>query len=211
MKIKSVLCSLALVCMFGVALDAAAQIAEGAAAALSPRDEMAATIERLVSVAEAYPGDKNLETRKAEMRKVIEPKFDFQQMSQLSLGVQWAKISSEERSEFAKVFSDLLAKTYLNRISTVSRGMVRITGDKVKENKALVRTMVTFRGDEFPLDYKLVNRQGSWKVYDVIIENIGLVVNYRNEFAGIIRKEKFSGLMKRLRDKLAAPDKPESK
>ena len=187
-------------------LGSAAAPDVSAESATRPRAEMSKTIDRLVEIAEAYPGDKNLEIRKSSMRKVIEPKFDFQLMSQLSLGPQWAKITPAERDEFVQVFSDLLAKTYLNRISTVTRGMVRITGDKVRDNKALVRTMVAYRGDEFPLDYKLIERDGEWKVYDVIIENIGLVVNYRNEFAGIIRKEQFSGLMKRLREKLNKSD-----
>ena len=182
-------------------------VSAAAQAQIGPREEMSKTIEKLVTIAEANPGDQNAEKRQREMRGVIEPEFSFRQMSQLSLGPQWTKITPQEQDEFVAVFSDLLAKTYLNRISTIKRGMVKITGDKIRGDKALVKTTVVYKGDEFPLDYKLVNRDGAWKVYDVIIENIGLVVNYRNEFAGIIRKEQFSGLMNRLREKLAAPDR----
>ncbi|NLF25242.1 MAG: ABC transporter substrate-binding protein [Deltaproteobacteria bacterium] len=208
MKLKSYVCILLACCLSWAAVDVASQEREAQPqpALVTPREEMSKILDQLVDIAEAHPGDKNLEVRKTEMRKVIEPKFDFQQMSQLSLGSQWSSLSAQDRAEFVKVFSDLLAKTYLSKISVVTRGMVRISGDRVRENRALVRTMVTFKGDEFPLDYKLVNRGGEWKVYDVIIENIGLVVNYRNEFAGIIRKEKFDGLMKRLREKLAKPE-----
>jgi phospholipid transport system substrate-binding protein len=66
-----------------------------------------------------------------------------------------------------------------------------------------VKSTVEYKGDTFPIDYKLLYSEGSgWQVYDVIIENIGLVANYRSEFAGVIRKEKFKGLLERLRDKI---------
>ena len=81
--------------------------------------------------------------------------------------------------------------------------MVEIKNTQVKDPKALVKTIVNYKGDTFPLDYRMLNRDGSWKVYDVVIENIGLVSNYRNEFAGIIRKKKFSGLMEMLKKKVS--------
>jgi phospholipid transport system substrate-binding protein len=66
----------------------------------------------------------------------------------------------------------------------------------------VVKTVVLSQGDTFPIDYKMMNRDNNWRVYDVVIENIGLVANYRNEFSGIIRKDKFSGLMEKLRAKV---------
>jgi phospholipid transport system substrate-binding protein len=101
------------------------------------------------------------------------------------------------------VFSELLARTYLSKIETVKPGMVKVDGENVDSNKAVVKTIVTSKGDNFPIDYKLMFTDGRWQVYDVVIENIGLVANYRNEFAGIIRKDTFAGLMERLRQKIA--------
>jgi phospholipid transport system substrate-binding protein len=81
--------------------------------------------------------------------------------------------------------------------------MVKVESESVDPPKAVVKTVVISKGDTFPIDYKLmVGSNGKWQVYDVVIENIGLVANYRNEFSGIIRKDKFSGLMERLRAKL---------
>jgi phospholipid transport system substrate-binding protein len=197
--IKQVWLCLTMAALLLCGLEAVPALAQTAGAgAAGPRDTITRTIDQLVAIVEANPGDQNQEQRRKKMREAITPRFDFQEMAQLSLGPQWAKITPEERTEFVNIFSELLAKTYLNRIGSIQRGMVK----KLKEPKALVRTTVDYKGDVFPLDYKLINRDGSWKVYDVIIENIGLVVNYRNEFAGIIRKEQFSGLMQRLRDKL---------
>jgi len=167
----------------------------------SPMGEMQSTITELVNIVESLPGDNNLETRRGKLRETIEPKFDFKEMAKRSLGAHWLKINVEQRNEFVSAFSDLLARTYLSRIENVGRGMVSVESEKIKAPKAYVKTMVNYKGDIFPIDYRLLERNKHWMVYDVIIENIGLVANYRNEFAGIIRKEKFSGLMKRLHDK----------
>jgi phospholipid transport system substrate-binding protein len=167
----------------------------------SPRSEMQQTLDKVVDVATEFRGDANKSKRRNELRKIISPKFDFKEMAMRALGTYWNEVSGEEQTEFVDVFSDLLAKTYLEKIETVERNMVKIESETIEAPKAIVRTSVTNKGDVFPINYKLLLRDGNWKVYDVIIENIGLVANYRTEFAGIIRKEKFSGLMKRLREK----------
>lgn len=176
----------------------------------SPREEVQATVDELVTIVEAHPGEENLSQRREKLRAAIEPRFDFEEMAKRSLGMQWRKRTKEEREEFVRVFSDLLASTYLARIENIRSEMVVVDKEKVRYPKALVRTNVTYKGDEFPLDYKLLHRDKTWKVYDVIIENIGLVANYRNEFAGIIRKEQFSGLMERLREKTENAEKESS-
>ena len=168
---------------------------------ISPKAVMEKTLEALVQIVETLPGDENLTKRHAKMREIIGPKFNFEEMAKRSLGTKWKSISSEERTEFVDLFSELLAKTYLGRIENVERNMVVVKEQKLKFPRALVRTTVDYKGDLFPLDYKLLNSEGSWRVYDVIIENIGLVANYRSEFAGIIRKHKFSGLLTKLHEK----------
>ena len=174
---------------------------ESANAEISPRSKVQETLNELVKITTALPGENNRKERRDQLYKVISPRFDFREMAKRSLGAQWKKCNDAEREEFVDIFSDLLAKTYLNKIENIRSDTVRITGEKIKEPKALVYTMITYEGDEFPVDYKLMHRENSWMVYDVIIENIGLVNNYRTEFSGIIRREKFSGLMKRLREK----------
>lgn len=169
------------------------------------RTDIQDTLNKLVDVAEEYPGEDHQVARRAAMRKIIEPRFDFEEMAKRSLGVQWKSISESEQTRFVEVFSELLATTYLGKIDMLERNMVEIKEQKQRENKAFVQTDVTYKGDTFGLDYKLIDRNGIWKVYDVIIENIGLVANYRNEFAGIMRKEKFAGLLERLEKKVDGP------
>lgn len=167
----------------------------------SAMGEVRATLDEVIKIVTAYPTEKQLEQRRSKLREVINPRFNFEEMSKRSLGTYWKEINADQQKEFVQVFSDLLARTYLSKIETVQEGMVKFDSEKVDFPRALVKTVVKYKGDNFPLDYKLLNQEGNWKVYDVIIENIGLVANYRNEFAGIIRKESFDGLMKRLREK----------
>jgi phospholipid transport system substrate-binding protein len=189
--------------MLGLVLPLQAEPAQP----VSPRADMTQVVNQLVDIVEAFPGDDTRTQRRAKLREVIEPRFDFTEMSRRCLGQAWNDISPAEQEEFNRVFSELLAKTYLNRIETVRRGMVRVTGEDIEGNKALVKTMVKVKGEEFPIDYKLLRRDNRWRVYDVLIENIGLVANYRNEFAGIIRQDKFSGLMTKLKEKVNNEEK----
>lgn len=163
---------------------------------------MTKTIDDIIAIATAHPGDADKTVRRQKLRELINPKFNFAEMSKRSLGANWNDLSSNEQAEFTEVFSELLARTYLSKIETVKPGMVKVESEQVENPRAIVKTVVISKGDSFPIDYKLMNSNSSWQVYDVVIENIGLVANYRNEFSGIIRKERFSGLMERLRKKI---------
>jgi phospholipid transport system substrate-binding protein len=169
----------------------------------APIEEVRLTLQKILEVVEKYPGKEQEKTRREKLREVINPGFDFREMSQRSLGALWRERSTAEQEDFVTVFSDLLAKTYLAKVELVKRDTVTVEKEEVDSGKALVKTIITYNGDKFPLDYKMTNRTGSWKVYDVVVENIGLVANYRNEFAGIIRKDGFPGLMVQLREKVA--------
>lgn len=167
----------------------------------SPRADMDKTINDIIAIVEANPGDSQKGVRREKLRVLINPRFNFNEMSRRALGPSWNEITPEEQVDFTTVFSDLLAKTYLSKIETVKAGMVTVTSETIEMPKALVKTSVVSKGDTFPIDYKMIFQDGRWQVYDVVVENIGLVANYRNEFSGIIRKDKFSGLMNKLRQK----------
>ncbi len=177
-------------------------IVSNAVAQDTPKAAIQSTIDALVQVAESKPGDANAASRRSAMMDVITPRFDFAEMAKSSLNRFWKERTPEEQKEFVDVFTALLAKTYLNRIDSIERGMVKVTADKVSGNRGIVKTTVNYKSDVFPIDYRMVQKDGVWRVYDVVIENIGLVANYRNEFAGIIRKKQFSGLLADLKAKV---------
>ena len=167
----------------------------------SPRADMDKTINDIITIVEANPGDSIKVERREKLRALINPRFNFNEMSRRALGPNWNEITPQEQQEFTEVFSDLLARTYLSKIETVKKGMVSVVSENVELPKALVKTTVVSKGDTFPIDYKLIFEDGRWQVYDVVVENIGLVANYRNEFSGIMRKDKFSGLLAKLKQK----------
>lgn len=138
----------------------------------------------------------------AKLREIIEPVFDFREMSRRSLGANWKKASEAQQKEFVELFSDLLAKNYLKKIreNAVDSGL-EFAGEKTKGKKAMVKTTVLYNGDTASINYRLREQSGAWKVYDVVIENIGLVSNYRSEFAGIVKKSGVSGLITKLKEK----------
>ena len=170
----------------------------------SPQVEMTSTVDSIIAIVESNPADSQKDSRRAKLRELINPRFNFAEMSRRALGTNWNDITEAEQKDFVAVFSNLLARTYLSKIETVKKGMVEVVSESVELPKAVVKTKVESKGDTFPIDYKLLLEEGHWKVYDVIVENIGLVANYRNEFSGIIRKDGFTGLMIKLREKNAA-------
>ena len=191
---------LSLVFMYATPLFA--QSASSATTGPGAISEVTQTIDEIIKIDALYVGDEKKTERRAKLREVIQPRFDFAEMAKRSLGAAWLEITPEQQVEFVAIFSDLLAATYLSRIESIKEGMVRIDGEVLDGSRSLVKTIVESKGDKFPIDYKLIlNAKNQWRVFDVVIENIGLVSNYRAEFSGIIRREKFEGLMVKLREK----------
>ena len=169
-----------------------------AAPTTQPQEVIKSTIDSVVKIVEELPGDTNLKSRRGKIKTLLEPRFDFAEMAKRSLGANWSTISTEQQKQFVDAFSKLLSDTYVARIENVKRDMVKVKNESVDGDKAIVKTSVLNKGDTFPIDYRLMDKGGAWLVYDVVIENIGLVANYRNEFAGIMRREKFDGLMAKI-------------
>jgi phospholipid transport system substrate-binding protein len=167
----------------------------------SPKELVTKTVNEIIDTVQKNLGDDKIAERRVKLRNIINPRFDFAEMSKRSLGSHWSSITKSEQIEFVKVFSELLARTYLKRVETVKPGMVVVNSENVQEPIAIVKTSVSQKGQVFPLQYKLVKRSTGWKVYDVIIENIGLISNYRNEFDVTIRKEGFTNLLSKLKEK----------
>ncbi len=135
---------------------------------------------------------------------IIKPAFDFNEMSRRCLGANWRKASTEEQKEFTELFSELLAKNYLKQIRDNAKDSeFTVTSSSEEGIRSLVQTQVKTPKENIKIDYRLYQKKDAgWKVYDVVIENIGLVSNYRSEFAGIVNREGMSGLITQLKKKL---------
>jgi len=151
------------------------------------------------------------EERNNQLRQVISPKFDFQAMAQSSLGPHWQRRAAEERRHFVQLFTDLLERTYADQIAAYNGERIIYGREAQDKDYAEVDTkIITNKGEEFSVNYKLRSSDREWKIYDVVIENISLVNNYRSQFNRVLAKSSFDELLRRMREKqFAAPQMKE--
>ena len=174
----------------------------------APREQVQSAIEKVTAIL----NDPNLKSaaKKSErierLRQVIFPKFDFAEMAKRSLGSNWQRRTPEEQQEFVKLFRELIENSYVENIDSYNGEKVNIVGEKQEKDFAQVNTkIVNNKGEEFAVDYRLLQSSGDWKIYDVVIENISIVNNYRSQFNRVIAKSSFEDLLQKLRDKQFAP------
>ncbi len=169
-----------------------------------PESLIKQTINEVIDILkeEELKKQENILQRRAEVRRVIEKRFDFEEMSKRSLALHWKKRTPEERQEFIPLFSDLLERSYVNKIESYTDEQILYTDETIDDNYAVVRTkIITKRNVEVPIEYRLLRKNGQWGVYDVVIEGVSLVNNYRNQFNKIIRKDSYEELVKRMKNK----------
>jgi len=147
------------------------------------------------------------EERNNQLRQVISSRFDFQAMAQRSLGPHWQRRGAEERHDFVQLFTDLLERTYADQIAAYDGERIVYGRETQDKDFAEVDTkIITNKGQEFSVNYKLRSDERDWKVYDVVIENISLVNNYRSQFHRVLANSSFDNLLHRMREKqFAAP------
>jgi len=137
-----------------------------------------------------------------EIRAVTDAVFDWNEMAQRVLGRHWQGRTEGERAEFVRLFTDLLERAYIGKIERYSGEKVRFLGETVDGDQATVRTaLVTRQGTEIPMDYRMALRGARWLIYDVVIEHVGVVSNYRTQFDQILRTASYQELVKRIKER----------
>lgn len=144
--------------------------------------------------------------RKNRMVTIVEKKFDFRDMSMRALAKHWQGRSPAEQDRFVFLFKTLLENTYIAKIETYSGEKVVFKKAAVQGNKAIVYSDLVRKNVETPVNYKLKNNDDRWTVYDVEVEGVSLVNNYRTQFASILGKEDFAGLIAKLEEKVSKGD-----
>jgi phospholipid transport system substrate-binding protein len=172
-----------------------------ASADISPTDSIRGSVDGILTLLQNKGLDQT--TRRKEMRKVINGRFDFHAMSQSTLATNWKKASKEQQEEFVTLFSQLIENTYIGRVEAYTDEKVDYPGEKVKGKKAVVATLILTASADIPIDYKVYQKKnGEWWVYDVIIEGISLISNYRSSYQDIVSKEGLDGLLAKMRNKI---------
>lgn len=187
-----------------------------AVAAVTATESVQSTIDDVIRVLE----DKELkkanraEERRQKLEQVIGERFSYDEMAKRSLGAQWTKLNDKQRQEFVELFQRLLSNTYAGKIEGYTGEQIKYLNERLKEGFAEVRTKVTSGKAEIPLDYRLLTKAGEWRVYDVVVDGISLINNYRGQFTKIIRSSSYDDLVEKLRNKsetFASPKKDKSK
>jgi phospholipid transport system substrate-binding protein len=146
------------------------------------------------------------ERRKASVRRISEGIFDYRDTARRALGRHWGARTPQEQAEFVQLFADLLDRAYFAKIEQYQGEKVRYTDESIEGSEALVRTRIlTPRGTDMPVDYRMHFVDGRWRVYDVSIEGVSLVSNYRTQFNKIVQTESYESLVQKLRARGASP------
>jgi phospholipid transport system substrate-binding protein len=168
--------------------------------AASPRTEVKATVDQVIATLK----DETLSAaaRREKLTSIIRPRFDFRIMSRSVLGVNWRRATETQKRRFIGLFSELLKSTYVSKIEQYTNERVNYGEERIEDDRALVETMLVTQSTEIPIIYRMIRKDGEWKVYDVVIENVSLVRNYRSTYDEIARKEGIDRLLQRMEEKL---------
>jgi phospholipid transport system substrate-binding protein len=189
---------------FVLAILILAMLLAPVAAVASVTDEVKVVVDRVVTIVsdKELKKQQNEGKRRAALEKAIGTIFDYGEMAKLSLGVHWRERSPAERQEFVKLFKTLLENSYAGKIESYNNEKISYVKEHVEGDNAEVKSkVVTAKREEFTLDYRLKKDGGKWMVYDVVIEGVSLVANYRSQFNRIVRGQGYDALVKKLKEK----------
>ena len=202
----------------GKSIVALLLVAAATASTASPRDVVQRAVTRVIELmdvsGQAAPHERGGVTgalasvkRRMQIRAIAEELFDFEEVSRRALSVHWAARTPAERAEFVALFTDLLERAYVGKIEAYAGEKIVYPAEKVDGDFAIVRSRIVpkkrtadsgVRG-ETGLEYRLLRKDGRWKVYDVLIDGVSFVSTYRSQFDRIIKASSYSTLVDRLR------------
>jgi phospholipid transport system substrate-binding protein len=167
-------------------------------------DQLKGAIDRVVATLDSpsLKGEGKVLERRTAVRKIANEIFDFSEIARRSLGRYWQPLTEPQRTEFVALFGDLLERSYISKIELYGGEKIVYSGERVDADLATVSTKImTKNGTEVPVDYRLFKRGDKWMIYDVSVEGISLVSNYRTQFNKLIQTNGFNGLVEKMRTK----------
>lgn len=179
------------------------------AAPLTPLEEVRSTVDAVLGLLR----DRSLDpaSRRAQMTRLVRSRFDFANMSQRILATNWRSATPQQQQRFVELFSDLLEANYVGRIEAYTNETVRYLGEQIVGDRASIDTSIVTAGAEIPITYRLLLAGEHWLVYDVVIEGVSFVSNYRSTYGEIVRREGMPGLLQKMEEKLREVQGRESK
>lgn len=178
-------------------------LAVSGARAEGPTETVKGVVDEVIRILKDPSLKSQKKLRRDRIKQAVDRRFDYQEMARRSLAANWRSLSASQRREFVRLFGELLEASYSDKIMNYS-------GEKVHYDKAImdgpdyaeVRTVVLRKNDRIPMNYRLMLKPQGWMVYDVVIEGVSLVSNYRSQFRQVIRESSYQELVRRLRTKI---------
>jgi phospholipid transport system substrate-binding protein len=173
------------------------------ASAGAPTEQVRATVDNIAAILKnpALKTDAKRNERREQLRQAIFSRFDFTEMAKRSLGPHWRKLSPQDQEEFTRVFTDLLERAYIDQIEAYNDEKFVYVKETIDQDFAEVQSRIITPKGEYSLNYRLHAVAPEWKVYDVVVENISLVNNYRSQFSRIIANQSYEELVRRMKSK----------
>jgi phospholipid transport system substrate-binding protein len=173
-----------------------------------PTEKMRQTTDKILSIL-ADPSLKKpskVEERRRLIRNAVDERFNWEEMARRSLARHWASRTDEEKKEFIRLFGELLERTYMGKVEGYSGEKVLYEGEKADGDYATVKVKIaTEKNVDIPVEYRLKKEGNDWLVYDISIEGVSLVNNYRTQFNSTITQSSYESLVKKLKAKVALP------
>lgn len=164
--------------------------------------ELKQTIDEVIQIVSDPDLKKTPKLRREKLRKTIGFRFNYNQMVRRSLARNYKNRTNKEREEFTGLFKKLLENSYASKIENYQDETINYVDEKVKGKYALVKTEIVRKNGTIDVDYKLINENGRWTVYDFVIEEVSLIRNYRSQFSKIIKTESYGALVAKLTKKI---------
>src|SRR5689334_7018906 len=183
-------------------LAVAALLAAPPASAGEPTEQLKTQVDRVLKLLDDPALKDKPKDKRVAVRKIAEDIFDFGETAKRSLGRHWAARTQAERDEFVKLFGDLLERSYISKIELYGGEKIQYLNDKVEGDQASVMSkLLTKTNTEVPIEYRMLKKGDRWLVYDVIIEGVSLVSNYRTQFNKIIQTSSYAELVKKMKSR----------
>jgi phospholipid transport system substrate-binding protein len=180
--------------------------AVGLATAGEPTDVVRQITDQVLKILEdpQFQAPNRHAERQERLHKIAEQVFDWQEMARRALAVHWRERTPQEQQEFVRLFRDLVEGTYINRLESAiqEKREIQYVGEQVDGSRATVKTnVVTRRNQQVPIEYRLQKADGRWLIYDVLVEGISLVNNYRSQFNRIITSSSYNDLVQKMKNR----------
>ncbi|MCK5092996.1 MAG: ABC transporter substrate-binding protein [Gammaproteobacteria bacterium] len=177
-----------------------------ASATMTPTDQVRSAVDAVLNTLKLENLDRG--AKREKIRSSLQQIFYYRAMSQRTLATNWRKASAAEKERFVNLFSRLLENTYMGKIEAYTDERVEYTGEKIKGKKAIVDTMIVTGSVNIPISYKTVLRDEKWLIYDVVVEEVSLISNYRSSYKQIVKKEGIDGLLSKMEQKIKQQESP---